>query len=295
MNWIEIFRAGEHTDSAGRTRTWTRSDIDHMVKSYEPARHEAPLVFGHPKDNDPAFGWVEQLKRDGDLLLASFKQVPDAVKDLVGKGLYKKRSIRVFKDGRLCHVGLLGAAAPAVEGLKEIGAFEAGGEFSEIEVDFSTAKEAGITWEGKEMTLEEAQKQLEEEKRKREEAEGKVVEANKRADKAESSFTAAEHSRKRAELEARADDYASKEKAILLPAEKARFIAFAEALDGATEIEFAAGEGKKPLQQHFFEFLEARGKHNLFHEFTAPEDGSGAGAGSSAANQGLYQGLTKCV
>jgi hypothetical protein len=72
--WIEIFRAGRQTDSTGNTREWTEADLDTIVERYDPARHEAPVVVGHPTDNAPAFGWVEALKREGKTLLAKFRE-----------------------------------------------------------------------------------------------------------------------------------------------------------------------------------------------------------------------------
>jgi len=121
--WIEIFRTGTWTDSAGRSRTWTKGDLARIAQNYDPDMREAPLVLGHPKDNAPAYGWVERLKVSGDRLYARLKQVPQAVKDLVAEGRYKKRSISLYPDGTLRHVGLLGAVPPAIPGLKEIGAF----------------------------------------------------------------------------------------------------------------------------------------------------------------------------
>lgn len=118
--WIEVFRAGKHTDASGKERTWTESDLEAIAAGYDPARHEAPLVVGHPKDNSPAFGYVEALKRDGAVLLMKPSQVPDEFTELVRKGTYKKRSISLYPDMTLRHVGFLGGMPPAVKGLKDI-------------------------------------------------------------------------------------------------------------------------------------------------------------------------------
>ena len=78
-------------------------------------------MFGHPEDSEPAFGWVDKLKRTGDILSALFKQIPDAVKSLVKTGHYKKISISLGSDKKnLRHVGLLGAVQPAVPGLANV-------------------------------------------------------------------------------------------------------------------------------------------------------------------------------
>ena len=120
MDWIEIFRTGTHTDSAGNTADWTDRDLDKIVSSYNPAIHEAPIVIGHPEIDSPAYGWVQALKREGDRLLAKPKQLIDEFKDWVQRGLYKKISIALYPDLTLRHVGFLGAVPPAIKGLKPV-------------------------------------------------------------------------------------------------------------------------------------------------------------------------------
>jgi hypothetical protein len=116
---VEVFRAGDHVDSSGRKHTFAEADLD-RVAAYDPARHEAPLVVGHPKDNAPAYGWVERVYREGGTLLADFKDVAPEFADLVKAGRFKKRSISLYPDGSLRHVGFLGATPPAVKGLKDV-------------------------------------------------------------------------------------------------------------------------------------------------------------------------------
>lgn len=117
--WFEIFRTGSHTDSAGRTKEWTEADLDKIADSYDPAKHEAPIVIGHPENDSPAYGWISKLKRHGDRLLAlPGSLIPQFVEQLKS-GLFKKRSIALNADNTLKHVGFLGAAAPAVKGLKD--------------------------------------------------------------------------------------------------------------------------------------------------------------------------------
>ena len=52
--------------------------------------------------------------------MAKAKQVVPEFTEALKNGLYKKRSISLDKDGKLRHVGFLGAAAPAVKGLADI-------------------------------------------------------------------------------------------------------------------------------------------------------------------------------
>lgn len=122
-DWIEIFKGGKQTDSSGREHDGDEL-IEKAVSTFDAGHHEPPLVVGHPKDNSPAFGWVEGLKtavKDGKkVLLAKFKQVVPAFVELAEQGVYKKRSASFYPDGRLRHVGFLGGAAPAVKGLADV-------------------------------------------------------------------------------------------------------------------------------------------------------------------------------
>ena len=122
-DWIEIFRGGTQTDSKGRTHDGNAL-IDKAVSGFDSKYHEPPIVVGHPKDNAPAFGWVDGLKKavekGTNVLLARFKQVVPEFEDMAKKGLYKKRSASFYPDGRLRHVGFLGAAPPAVKGLADL-------------------------------------------------------------------------------------------------------------------------------------------------------------------------------
>jgi hypothetical protein len=164
--WVEVFKAGTQTDSAGNTRLWTDSDLKKMVKQYNDQKeHEAPLVVGHPKDNAPAFGWVEELKTDGKMLYAKFKQIVPEFIEAVKQGLYKKRSISLYPDLTLRHIGFLGAMPPAVKGLADI-AFKQD-EYA-INIEF-TDNQIGETPMTKELlekieALEKAQKEFSEKK-----------------------------------------------------------------------------------------------------------------------------------
>ncbi|MFZ5986918.1 MAG: hypothetical protein ACOYWZ_07325 [Bacillota bacterium] len=137
MKWFAVFKTGKHTDSAGNEKEWTEADLDKIANGYDPKKHEAPIVIGHPKTNAPAFGWVEKLKRVGDTLYALPKQLANDFVEMVNKGLFKKRSISLYPDGTLRHVGFLGAQPPAVKGLPDV-------EFKEDE-NLSTIETEGAS------------------------------------------------------------------------------------------------------------------------------------------------------
>lgn len=157
--WVEIFRAGEQTDSSGNTKTWTGKDLEKIVNQYNDKKHEAPVVIGHPKENAPAFGWVEELKTDGKVLFARFKQLVPEFIEAVKQGLYKKRSISLYPDLTLRHIGFLGAIPPAVKGLADIAFNEA--ETITMEFNSMTEKDK----------IKELQAQLEAEQKKNRTAE----------------------------------------------------------------------------------------------------------------------------
>ncbi|BDV42432.1 hypothetical protein GURASL_13550 [Geotalea uraniireducens] len=117
--WDLVFRAGTHVDSNGNTRTWTTADLDKIVASINPGYHEPPVVIGHPSDNAPAFGWVAAGRRVGVDLYLKYKDVAEEFKEWTQRKLFKKKSISVYPDGSLRHVGYLGAMPPAIKGLPD--------------------------------------------------------------------------------------------------------------------------------------------------------------------------------
>jgi hypothetical protein len=117
--WIDVFRAGDYGDKG----TYTPADLDAVVKNYNPAEHEAPVVIGHPKHDAPAFGWVAALRRAGDTLQAKLRQVSAQFEALVGQGQFKKRSVAFYRTATglaLRHLGFLGAMPPEVKGLTDL-------------------------------------------------------------------------------------------------------------------------------------------------------------------------------
>ncbi len=118
-DWIAIFKGGNQIDSNGHEHDGDDL-ISKALKTFDLQEHEPPICVGHPSDNAPAFGWVRDLKRKGDILYAKIKSVVPEFEDAVKQGLYKKRSASFYPDGRLRHVGFLGAVPPAVKGLAGI-------------------------------------------------------------------------------------------------------------------------------------------------------------------------------
>ena len=147
MKRLHILRAGTHTDSAGRKHTLTATDIASIADRYDPVGEPAPLVVGHPKIEDPAYGWVAELAAAGDDLEATPKDVDPAFAELVESGRYRKISVRLYgpdapanpKPGGwyLGHVGFLGAHAPSVKGLRPVELAETHDTDLTVEIDLA--------------------------------------------------------------------------------------------------------------------------------------------------------------
>ena len=289
--WIEIARTGTFADSMGRPQTFTARDLEAIASAYDPLKRDAPLVFGHPEsDAAPAFGWVERLKSEGGKLLATFADVPQEVRELVAKGHYRHVSMSLMPDRTtLRHVALLGAAQPAIDGLKAV-SFAA--DEGAITIEF-----AATGGEGDAMTIEELQrqvgqlqaqletvtnenkslkKQLSEAGTAKTSAETAKAEAEKKAEKVSADFAAYRNTIETERREARVSALVKAGK--LKPAEKADTLAFAAALAArGGSVDFAAPDGaggskteKISLEERYFRELEARPVDGRFMEFTAP-------------------------
>ena len=126
---LHIFKPGRQTAMSGVTLEFSESDLEASARAYDPAKHEAPIVVGHPKHDAPAYGWVKSLAAGADGLNAEPHQVDANFAELVAAGRYKKISASFYLPDApnnpvpgvyyLRHVGFLGAQPPAVKGLKQ--------------------------------------------------------------------------------------------------------------------------------------------------------------------------------
>ncbi|WP_300786527.1 phage protease [uncultured Desulfovibrio sp.] len=297
--WIEIARTGTFTDSAGREQTFTAGDLDAIARRYDPAKRDAPLCFGHPQsDKAPAFGWVDRLKSEGGRLYASFSRVPDEVRELVAKGHYRHVSMSLMPDRvSLRHVALLGAAQPAIDGLKAV-EFSDGGEAITVDFAATTRGDDSMTTEELQRQIGQLQaqletlkaenaslkKQAETHKQDRDKAESAKNEAERKAEKTGADFAAY---REKVEGERREARVAGLVKAgKVKPAEKAGVLEFAAKL-AAREgtVDFAAPDGTTEslsLEERYFRELEARPADERAFEFAAlPAHGDPTGNGGN--------------
>lgn len=129
MDRLHIFRPGCFVAMAGQRVCLTAPDLAASAGAYDPSTHQAPLVLGHPDDRAPALGWVIQLEANDGGLYADV-ELSDELRELVQAGRFKKLSASFWPPSHpenptpgiwsLRHVGFLGAAVPAVLGLKPL-------------------------------------------------------------------------------------------------------------------------------------------------------------------------------
>ena len=146
---IEVFRAGTFTPMGGTPMTITTGELQQLADTYDKENAPAPVVIGHPATDAPAFGWVDKLYVEGGILKATLEGTVAQFADWVKQGLYKKVSIATYlpkstsnpKPGSfyLRHVGFLGAAAPAVPGLKPVAFAGAEADILEFSQDVKPA------------------------------------------------------------------------------------------------------------------------------------------------------------
>ncbi len=272
-HWIEIARTGTFTDSAGREQTFTAQDLEAIARAYDPAKRDCPLVFGHPQsDSAPAFGWAQKLKAEGGKLLAVFDKVPEQVRALVDAGHYRHVSMSLMPDRTtLRHVALLGAAQPAIDGLRAV---ELADGANSITVDFSTnnqeanmpddaQREIGALKErlaALERENADLKRQVQGHKEGKDKAEADKAAAQEKADKAAADFAAYKGKVEGEKREARVSALVAAGK--ITPAEKAGVLQFAAALaaQGGT-FDFAAPDGKTEtisLEEKYLREQEAR-------------------------------------
>lgn len=115
---IEVFRVGPSS------RGITAKEVDEAVANYDAEKAGAPLVFGHPASDKPAHGWIKSLRREGDKLLATLKDVSAEAIEKVKAKAFRNRSLAFWHPDHsanpaagkwgIRHVGLLGAASPGI-------------------------------------------------------------------------------------------------------------------------------------------------------------------------------------
>jgi hypothetical protein len=131
---VELVRAGTWPASTGPVTITTADLRAMMAAAADPEVDRAALKIGHvdPRfDGEPALGWVENLRLEGDRLVGDLVEVPEMLAELMPRA-FRRRSVEIAWRVRtpagatytaaLTALALLGVAAPAVKGLADVAA-----------------------------------------------------------------------------------------------------------------------------------------------------------------------------
>ena len=91
-----VLKDAHTVEILGKNQTITAESLAQIAGNYDPENHPAPVVIGHPETDAPAFGWVDQLYVEGDVLKATIKDAAPEFVDMVKAGRYKRVSISLF-------------------------------------------------------------------------------------------------------------------------------------------------------------------------------------------------------
>ena len=144
VSGVRIFAAGTWTDSSGTERTWSEEDLNKMAAAFQAGVPEiVPLKCGHTSDEfnqkiaealgvpvdvvtgdkgqgQISIGKMTSLERKGDLLVATFDNIPEPIANLIEGGQYSTVSVEIEDQVGdfgpvITGVALLGAEEPAVD------------------------------------------------------------------------------------------------------------------------------------------------------------------------------------
>lgn len=295
IDGVEIFAVGKWNGSG-----FSAEDLDNLVKAFEPTKQALKpyLKIGHSetqklleRDSLPAAGWLENLRRVGDKLVADFKRVPKKVYDLIQAGAYARVSAEIYEnlewpEGKvwpmaLKAVSILGGETPAVATLDDIislygldlaakpAVFES--KSSVKTYDFERNQEEQVDKE-----LAKAQADLAVAQKEGEEAKAKVVELTKNLEtvtterdeaikakaQAEADFAAAnekiitaEREKKHAEIKATVERLVTEKK--IVPAQRDRAEALLQMSSGMDARKFKLGDKEYTAEGLVLEFMNS--------------------------------------
>ena len=129
---VEVFRPGRFTPMQGAPIEFSAADLAALAAAYDADAAPAPAVVGHPAIDAPAYAWARGFAFDEarQRLTATLGDIAPEFAEAVAAGRYRKISLSLFAPDAPNnprpgvwypkHIGFLGAAAPAVSGLKPV-------------------------------------------------------------------------------------------------------------------------------------------------------------------------------
>ena len=310
---VAIMRTGTFKDSAGNPHTFDVAKLDAIAAAYNPQFHEAPEVIGHPKTDDPAWGWVKSLKRDGDILFYEPGDRVPEFQQMIDLRMFKNRSVKLGADGvTIKHVGWLGAQAPAVKGLPV--AFSE--DSDSIDIEFAEPDDPGVIEKMKKMLMEmmdmvsgkdkkketmpekdgmqmnekeeENMGEIDDLKKQITESSSRIAEFSEKEQKKDADILALRKQLKEKEAAERKKDFAQfceglQKEGKLPPAVVPTVVEFMEILSGTETFEFSEGEGKVKVApvERFKTLLGSLKKVIEFSEVATKDKGAKNSEGSA--------------
>lgn len=129
MVQVTALKPGRYLDSNGTEREFTAEDLQATADAYDTSLHEAPIVIGHPKHDDPAYGWISGVRFEDGQLKFEADRVNPQFSEMHRSGAFRKHSAALYppndprnpKPGVWYprHLGFLGATPPAIKGLPQ--------------------------------------------------------------------------------------------------------------------------------------------------------------------------------
>jgi hypothetical protein len=140
---VPIFKIGFHNNLKFGAKELEEMERNFKLLKKENPDFQVPIKLGHHMEEKPAAGWMENIRRVGNVLVADFVDMPSSVHELIKNKTFKNRSIEVIRNfvdsgnkklGRVIKgIALLGSSLPAVN-LPDIPhhSFGTGMDFDEI-------------------------------------------------------------------------------------------------------------------------------------------------------------------
>ena len=265
---LEVFRADTKA-----SKGLSAAHIAKAAELYDADKAPAPLVFGHPKNDSPSYGFISGLRAEGSKLFAKVKNIADEVVNSVKERRILGRSIAFWDPDHpsnpnpghysVRHLGLLAGQAPAIPNMS---ALRFSADETELESDeppadavvFSVEEPTRVQKITEEPPAPKGEKTVEVTKEALEAAEARAAAAEKEAadlkaaeENRQREFAASEKTRRDGEDKAALDKAVAEGK--VLPAERADFDALFAALP-TQALTFSAGE-REP-RQFLAEFID---------------------------------------
>jgi hypothetical protein len=287
---LEIFRPGTFVSVEGAKLTFSASDVAATVAAYDIAKHKAPLVIGHPRIDDPAYGHAVSLSlSSNNVVLAEPANVDPAFADAVNNERYDSISASFWSPTNprnpvpgvyyLRHIGFLGAVPPAVPGLKQP-SFADADDADLITINFADSQEPTMGTPD--------QAELDKQKQKLEQDQASFADKQKDLDARERALAEKEKKAREDEIDSFAEGLIKSGK--LLPVEKTGIVAVLAALPADQEVSFADGDGKtvtQPTADVLRDFLSKLPPRVDFAEHSAREEDGSQETSSFAAPNGF--------